>query len=334
MKCLFLTLLAAEAAFAARVKDIAWLKGDRVNQLVGYGIVSGLGGTGDKFGSEGGIGQYLKGMGVDLKSQLSEVRNTAQVMVSAELPAFTNVGNRIDVLVSSIGNATSLEGGTLLMTPLKGADGAVYAVAQGRLTIERRKDARGALVSQALLTGTVIHGAVLEKVVPVELPAGGVLVFSLFQPDFTTAARMAVRMNEELGGKYATAVSASRIEVIPPYEESHGTVDLVSILENIDVEADRRAKVVISQSTGTVVMGERVTVAPVVISHGNLRLEVSNPVAQVTAREKSLAWMPKGAMVADVASGLNELGATPDDIIAILTVLKSSGALMAELEVR
>lgn len=331
MKWIFFVL--APVAFGARIKDLASVRGDRINQLVGYGIVAGLGGTGDRFGAEVGIGQFLKGLGVDLKTDLSETRNTAQVTILAELASFSTVGSRFDVIVSSLGNATSLEGGTLATTPLKGADGLVYAVAQGRITIERRKDSRGSLLSQVLSSGSITQGAILEKAVPLDL-GGKLIYFNLHQPDFTSAARMAIRMNEELGGKYATAVDAGRVEVIPPYDFNGSTVELLSILENVDIEVDRKAKVVVNPSTGTVVMGERVTVAPVAISHGNLRLEVANPVAQVNPREKSVALLSKGATIADVAQGLNEMGATPEDLVAILTALKSSGALLAELEIR
>ncbi len=328
-------LVLSALATGARIKDISTIRGARDNQLVGYGVVAGLGGTGDKSGIEekgGAVHQLLKGLGVDLKDRALDTRNAAEVMVQAWMPPFATAGTRIDVTVSSIGNATSLEGGTLLMTPLKGADGSVYAVSQGKISIYRRKDARGALQSQIVSSGTISAGAVLEKVVPVEISRN--LTFNLLQADFTTAARMAIRINEELGGKYATAVDAGRVDIIAPYDYEGSGVELIALLESIDVEADRRARVVINERSGTVVMGERVTVAPVAISHGNLRLEVTNPVAQVAPREKSVGLLIKGTSVADVATGLNDLGASPDDLVAILAALRASGSLMADVEIK
>jgi flagellar P-ring protein precursor FlgI len=161
--------------------------------------------------------------------------------------------------------------------------------------------------------------------------------FELLSPDFTTAARMAIRINETLGGKYATAVDASRIDVLAPYDYDGSSVELVAILEGIDVEADRRAKVILNERTGTVVIGSRVTVAPVAVAHGNLRLEIAAKADETQAagqREKSVSQISKGSSIAEIAGGLNEMGATPDDLLAILQSLKASGALLAEVEMR
>ncbi|MBI3293991.1 MAG: flagellar basal body P-ring protein FlgI [Deltaproteobacteria bacterium] len=328
-----LVFLISSVALGVRIKDIASLRGARDNQLIGYGVVVGLNGSGDKAGSDGSnavMGQFLKGIGVDVKNHAMDTRNAAEVMVVATLPPFSAVGTKLDLTVSSIANATSLEGGVLMMTPLKGADGIVYAIAQGKVIVHKRKDSRGALLSQIMSSGTVYQGGLLEKSVPFEAPK--MISFNLLHPDFTTSARMAIRINEELGGKYATASDAGRVDVISPYDFEGTSVEIVALLENIDVEADHRARVVVNERTGTVIMGDKVTLAPVAIAHGNLRLEVANPIATVAPKDKSVALLTKGATIADIANGLNELGASPDDLVVILNSLKSSGALMAELE--
>ncbi|MBI1861454.1 MAG: flagellar basal body P-ring protein FlgI, partial [Deltaproteobacteria bacterium] len=193
-----LVFLISSVALGVRIKDIASLRGARDNQLIGYGVVVGLNGSGDKAGSDGSnavMGQFLKGIGVDVKNHAMDTRNAAEVMVVATLPPFSAVGTKLDLTVSSIANATSLEGGVLMMTPLKGADGIVYAIAQGKVIVHKRKDSRGALLSQIMSSGTVYQGGLLEKSVPFEAPK--MISFNLLHPDFTTSARMAIRINEE-----------------------------------------------------------------------------------------------------------------------------------------
>jgi flagellar P-ring protein precursor FlgI len=331
------------SAFAARLKDLAALKGQRINQLTGYGVVVGLAGTGDKGGelTANSLGQVLKGFGLDQKPEKIDTRNAAGVLVSAVLPPFARSGTAIDITLSAIGTATSLEGGVLLMTALRGADGKVYAMAQGKVMIVKREGGQGAAkaVPVSLVTAEVPGGATLEREVAADWNSLKELRYQLFNPDFTTAARIARRINEELAGKYATAADAGTVDVILPYGFEGSTVDLIAQVESIDVEADTRARVVINPRTGTVVLGERVRVLPVAIAHGNLRLEVKDPAAPAAAgptapKGHSVMMLGGGANISDVVAGLNDLGASPDDLLSVLQSLKASGALLADLEVQ
>jgi flagellar P-ring protein precursor FlgI len=357
MMKVFLTLLflgASIPSFAARLKDIATLKGARANQLFGYGIIVGLAGSGDKSNelTENSLGLVLKGLGVDVKNQKMETKNAAAVIVTATLPPYAKSGTRLDVQVSSVGSASSLEGGTLMMSSLRGADGKVYAMASGKVLALKKMAASGGAGggssnSQNLVTGLIPGGASLEREIPQNFASMKEFRYQLLNPDFTTAVRVARRINEELGGKYASAVDAGTVDVLPPYHYEANPIELLAQIEVIEVEADTRSKVVINAKTGTVVLGDQVRIAPVAIAQGNLKIEIRDeraPAAaggagatgegEATKKDQKLIVMKKGASIADIASSLNEMGASSEDLISLLQALKASGALMAEIEMQ
>ncbi|MBI4403582.1 MAG: flagellar basal body P-ring protein FlgI [Deltaproteobacteria bacterium] len=364
---ILLVTLASVNALGVRLKDIASVRGERDNQLSGYGIVVGLAGTGDKSLdlTSSSLAMVLKGMGVDFKGPKMESKNAASVVVTALLKPFVRAGNKLDVSVSSIGSATSLEGGVLLATALRGVDGKVYAMAQGRL-ITSKKTERGQ-GSQATVNAMVPSGGLVERELMLSLSNQTPLRLLLHSPDFTTSARVVRRINEEFGGKYATAPDAGTIEVLFPYGFEGNVVDLIAQIENVEIEADTKAKVVVNSRTGTVVMGENVRILPVAVAHGNLKVQVKDREVQSIAGATSAAAakdskaaatvteiqpvpetqpMPeakattakmgllKGTTVSEIVTTLNEMGASPEDLIAILQGLKSSGALIAELEMQ
>jgi flagellar P-ring protein precursor FlgI len=261
-------------SYAARIKDIANLKGVRDNQLSGYGIVIGLPGTGDKDLelTSASLKQVLKGMGISQKMGDMPTKNVASVLVTAKLPPFAKVGNKIDILVSSIGTASSLEGGTLVMTALKGPDENIYAMAQGKLLVTPKGASSGTMA----ITAELPAGAILEKEIPYHWGDLKELRYQLTQPDFTTAARMAFRINEELSGKYAVPVDAGTVNVTIPFGFEGTTVELIALIEGVDVQADRKARVVVNSRTSTVVIGDGVRVLPVAVAHGNLSVEVKD----------------------------------------------------------
>ncbi len=330
--------------FAARVKDLAAIKGMRTNQLTGYGIVVGLAGSGDSSFdlTTSSLGQALKSLGIDSKASV-ESKNAAAVFVTATLPAFARVGSSVDVSVSSVGNAASLEGGTLMMTALRGPDGVVYAMAQGKLQVESRSGkTSGSAGPKHLLAAQITNGASVEREIVYNWSDLKEFRYQLHNADFTTAARIAVRINEELSGRYAIAQDAGAIQVVVPYGSESNPVDLIAQIESIEVEADSSAKIIVNPRTGTVVLGDSVRILPVAIAHGNLSVEVKNtrspaadePSAPKAEKNKNKVMMVNGsASISDLVAGLNEMGASPDDLIAILKSLKSSGALLAELEI-
>ncbi len=333
-----ITILLCSSAQSARIKDLATIRGARDNQLSGYGVVVGLSGMGDKnFDlTMTSVVQVLKGMGVDPKQQKFDTKNAAAVIVSAILPPFSRMGSHLDVTISSVGTASSLDGGILLMTALRGADGQVYAMAQGKVVTLKRDGGGSKASGQSMVTAAVPGGALLEKEINFDLGAEKVVKYQLLTPDFTTAARISRRINDELGGKYATAVDPATVEVIFPYTWEGTPVDLIAQIEAIEVEADRRAKVVINQRTGTVVLGENVRVLPVAIAHNNLKIEVKDedrkPGSNTPTGPQRLMLMGQGTSVAEIAAGLNAMGAGADDLISLIQALKASGALVAEIE--
>jgi len=250
-------------------------------------------------------------------------RNVAAVMVTANLPPFAKPGMRIDVNVSSVGDARSLEGGYLLMTPLKGPDGNVYAVAQGPVSI----GPAGSFPT----VGLVVGGAIVEREVPVEMSKDGVLSIVLDNPDFTTAKRVADSINDSFG-KIAEAKDASRVEVRIPLSQRRDLVAFISALEELEVIPDAPAVVVINERTGTVVMGENVRISKVAIAHKNFSIAVGTPVEGVPPTQGYMMEFPEATTVGDVVKALNAVGATPKDIIAILQAIKKAGALHAELK--
>jgi flagellar P-ring protein precursor FlgI len=347
------------AAAAVRVKELAEVQGARENQLFGYGLVVGLAGTGDTtrvLFTQQSIANLLGRLGIRLDPSQVSARNVAAVMVTARLPAFSRPGATLDVAVGSMGDATSIAGGVLLLTPLTAADGQVYAVAQGPVQVGGYSAGiRGASFSQknTPTSGRIPSGATVERAVTPSL-AGDVLVLGLHEPDFTTASRLAAAVNASLGAGSARAVDSAAVEVKVPDAYKADAVGLVAKLEVLEVEADSRARVVVSERTGTVVAGERVRIRPATVAQGGLQVSVqrtpviSQPAPysfgttvrtselRTTANEesRSAVALPGTSSVNDLAKALNLLGATPRDLIAILEALKAAGALDAELEVQ
>jgi flagellar P-ring protein precursor FlgI len=354
---LVVTLLSG-AAHASRIKDLADIAGVRKNQLVGYGLVVGLNGSGDSDSTEftvQSLVNMMERLGMRLDREEVEVDNVAAVMVTAELPPFAKSGSSIDVLVSSIGDADSLVGGTLLMTPLKGPDGQVYAVAQGPLAVGALSfGGKAAKVQKNHPTvGRIPGGASVEREVAFELPRDRKLRYQLRDADFTTVTRMAQVINDYFGRPIADPVDSSSLNVQAPAQAEMPLIEFIAEVEHLEIQPDTGARIVVSERSGTVVMGENVRLSTVAVSHANLNLvisegmQVSQPgplsegqtvAAPETRMEMSeekgnLVVMPMGVSIGDVARALNAIGATPRDLIAIFQAIKASGALHAELVV-
>ncbi|UCD80763.1 MAG: flagellar basal body P-ring protein FlgI [Desulfobacterales bacterium] len=353
-------LYMAGHAHGVRIKDIADIKGVRPNQLVGYGLVVGLNGTGDSDNAIFTIqsmASMLEKMGVTVKPEDIEVDNVAAVMVTADLPAFARSGSRIDVLVSSIGDAENLQGGTLLFTPLKAANGQVYAIAQGPVSTGGFVvgSASGSGVQKNFPTvGRVVNGALIEKEVHTDFNQKKSLTLTLHAPDFTTATRVAQAINIAFYDQIARTKDAGTIEVTVP-EKYHGnTVKMVTMIERLGVTPDTVSKVVINERTGTVIMGENVRISTIAIAHGNLSIEIKEdqrvsqplpfsktgrtvvtPESDVLVEEGNnpIFLVESGVSIGEVVKALNALGVSPRDLIAIFQALKAAGALQAELEI-
>jgi flagellar P-ring protein precursor FlgI len=326
---LFLVFVLCSGAKAARLKDIASIRGVRENQLIGYGIVVGLKGTGDgksEFTAKS-LGRMLDKLGVKLENGSVESKNAAAVIVTATLPAFGKSGNPMDVTVSSLGDASSLEGGMLLQTPLRAANEEVFAVAQGAILLG------GSGKDMFTTVGRIPNGAMIERDVVADFSTRKMFRLTLHNPDFITAARTVLTINKELGGHYASAKDAATIDIVtPPFYENRG-VELMASVEAIDINPDTKARVVINEKTGTVIIGDRVRISKVAIAHGSLSVKVAgkNPKDPVT--EEKLAVVDSGVSVGDLVQALNRLGVTPKDLITILQSIKAAGALHGELEV-
>lgn len=354
---LALLALAVRPAQGARIKDLAQVSGNRTNQLVGYGLVVGLSGTGDKRGSDftvQSIFNMLDKMGVRVDKATLKPKNVAAVMVTAQMPVSAKPGGRLDVTVSSLGDSSSLLGGVLLVTPLKGVDGNIYAIAQGSLLVGGvSAQGAGASVSKNITTvGMIPGGANVERAVHFSFNDQSELTLTLRSPDFSTATRMAKRVNEALGSAMATAVDAGTVRLAVSAGHQGNLTQLVASIENIQVTPDSRARVVVDEKTGTVVLGQNVQISPVAVTQGNLQIQVQEsadvsqplPFSQgktVTTPQTSIGVneenrrlrMIEGATLQELVEGLNALGATPRDLISILRTLQSSGALAADLEV-
>lgn len=321
-----------EDSFAARIKDVSEVKGVRENILIGYGIVVGLKGSGDSSTDVTGqsLSRLFSKLGLEIQQNANiRSKNAAAVIVTAKLPPFARAGNRIDVTVSSIGDASSLEGGTLLVTPLRAGDQNVYAVAQGSVSIGSVADGSS---KNFPTVGRVVSGATIEKDIDINFAGKKSFRLALHDADFTTAARMTQLINQELGGKFASAKDSGTIDVIVPFSYEGNTVDLLALIENIQVNVDARAKVVLNERTGTVILGGNVSIHPVAISHGDLTIEVKDTAARGN-RSKRITEVQEGTSVADLVKVLNSIGAQPRDLTAIFQMLKQVGALQGELEV-
>ncbi len=364
MRILFLLLafplLAVPARGEVRVKDIADVEGVRDNQLVGYGLVVGLSGTGDKLDSAVFTKQSLIGMlerlGVNTRDQAARLttKNVAAVMVTATLPAFARPGERIDIAISALGDASNISGGTLLVTPLMGADGDVYAVGQGAIvTGAISAKGAGASVTRGVPTaGRIANGAIVEKEVPYQLGAQTPMRLGLRNPDLTTARRIAAAINRVLGAGAAHALNPRTVKIDLAGRDP---VDSLAAIENLHVEPDTPAVVVVEEASGTVVMGNDVRISTVAIAQGNLTVrvtetpEVSQPNALAGGRTavvdrtniqvddgsgRKLGVLRGAATLRDLVASLNALGVSPRDLISILQSIKAAGALQADLIVR
>jgi flagellar P-ring protein precursor FlgI len=317
---------------AARLKDIATVKGVRENILIGYGIVVGLKGTGDSSADVTGqsLARLFGKLGLDVQGNPSiKSKNAAAVIVTAKLPPFARIGNQIDVTVSSIGDSSSLEGGVLLVTPLRAGDQNVYAVAQGALSIGSIADGQ---TKNFPTVARVVAGATIEKDIDVNFAGKKNFRLALHSPDFTTAARVSATINGELGGKFASARDSGTIDVVVPFNFDGKSVELMAQLENMQVNVDSKARVVLNERTGTIVMGERINITPVAISHGDLAIEIKGA-PKGAKPERVFALDQKNASVSDLVKVLNTLGVQPKDLTAIFQTLKQVGALQAELEI-
>jgi flagellar P-ring protein FlgI len=357
---IFLVLLALPgAAEATRIKDIASFDGVRDNQLIGYGIVVGLNGSGDsdqtKFPVQT-LANLLERSGVTVSRTGMTVKNIAAVMVTATLPPLVKQGTRIDVLVSSMGDAKSLAGGTLLMTTLKGADGQVYAVAQGAVSTSSFSYGGQAASAQKNhpTAGRVPEGALVERELPYVLSDQSQLRLNLHQPDFTTASRIASAINGKFRGTIATCSDPGSVVLAVPERYLGNTVEFIADLEGLRVTPDSSAKVVFNERTGTIVIGNDVRISTVAVAHGNLTLtvkekpQVSQPEPfgrgetaivprtslQVTEdKGGGLSLLKESASIGDVVKALNAIGVTPRDLIGIMQAIKAAGALSGELTV-
>jgi flagellar P-ring protein precursor FlgI len=350
---------------AARIKDIASVEGVRENQLIGYGLVVGLDRTGDsvvggQFTAQAII-SMLNTMGINLKIDPIQLltRNTASVMVTAKLPPFARPGMKLDVQVSSMANAKSLKGGTLLLTPLKAANQQVYAVAQGPISTSgfEAGDGGTSVVKNQQSGGIIPGGGIVERAVDLDIKSWDKFSLTMHQADFITALRVSEAINAHLGDGVASAVSSGQIQVGVPDRFQGKIVQMIAAVEGLDVNVDVRAKVVVNERTGTIVMGEHVRLASMAISHGSLtikiktRFDVSQPEAPgligsaagntvVTPRVDTEAEEDKNRVIqvdgsvtlGDLVKALNSVGVTPRDLVAVLTAAKAAGALQADLE--
>lgn len=350
-------LLFSSLTLAERIKDITSISGVRSNQLIGYGLVVGLDGTGDKapFTTQT-FRNMMTEFGISLPPGVDpKLRNVAAVTVTAELPPFSKPGQRIDVTVSSLGNAKSLRGGSLIFTPLKGADGNIYAVGQGNLVVggfgAEGNDGSSITVNVPSV-GRIPNGATVERTVPSNFARGDSLIFNLDRPDFSTARAMVEKINDLLGPGTAEAIDATSIRVSAPRDTTQ-RVSYLSVIENLQIETGKeRAKIIINSRTGTIVMGQNVMIEPVAVTHGNLvvtitedfNVEQPNPLAEGETvvvpqteiniddgGDNRMFKFAPGVSLDSIVKAVNEVGAAPGDLMAILEAMKQAGALKAEL---
>jgi flagellar P-ring protein FlgI len=363
-KILILTILIlscyATCVSGARIKDIASFKGVRSNQLVGYGLVIGLNGTGDGQSTEfttQSLVNMMERLGIHTPSEKVKVSNVAGVIVTANLPPFSKKGSTLDVLVSSIGDAKSLQGGTLVMTPLKGADNNIYAIAQGALLVggfASSGAAGGGVQKNHPTVARIPGGALIEREIAFDFNSLQDITIALDRPDFTTALRVSDAINNTIGTVNAIPVDAGTVKINIPETYAGNHVTLVSSLEQIEIQPDIEARIVLSERTGTVIMGERAMISPIAIAHGNLSVEikekkdvsqpapfsdgetVTTPDTEVNVAEeknKLLLVSPEKADIGSVVKALNAIGVSPRDLITVFQAIKASGALQAELEI-
>jgi flagellar P-ring protein precursor FlgI len=349
-------LVLPSMAFAERVKDLASIAGVRANQLVGFGLVVGLNGTGDKTSFTGqSLRTMLRELGVTLPPGVDPgSKNVAAVSIHTDLPPFMKPGQTIDVSISSLGDAKSLRGGSLLMTPLKGADGKIYAIAQGNLVVGGfgAEAGDGSRVTVNIPSaGRIPNGATVERTVRNAFNVGDHIILNLHQPDFTTASRLADSINHTLGKGSARSIDASSIKVNAPRDPSQ-RVPFLSLVENLQLTpGEAAARIVVNSRTGTIVIGQNVRVSPAAVTHGNLSVtisantEVSQPNAfsegetvitpnfdvEITEEDSRMFVFNPGISLDEIVRAVNQVGAAPGDLVAILEALKQAGALSADL---
>jgi len=354
-----LTLWAGEAETASRIKDLADVEGSRENQLIGYGLVVGLNGTGDTLNNipftKQSLTAMLERLGVNIRGAQLRTGNVAAVMVTGNLQAFATQGTRTDVVVSALGDAKSLQGGTLLVTPLMGADGNVYAVAQGTVAVagfQAEGDA-AKIVRGVPTVGRISNGALVEREIDFAINRMNNLRLALRNPDLTTAKRIAGAINDFLGAPAAEPIDRATIMLAVPQKYTGNIVQLLTEIETLQVEPDQMAKVVIDERSGIIVMGRDVRVATVAVAQGNLTVTISEtptvsqpapfsrgrtrvvPRTRIGVQEEGtkLGVVAEGISLRELVDGLNALGVGPRDLISILQAIKASGAIQAEIEV-
>lgn len=350
--------LLASAAQAVRLKDIASISGVRTNELVGYGLVVGLNGTGDGTNTAFTITSMrnmLDKMGVEVSSANLRPKNVAAVMVTGKMPVSAKAGATMDITVSSIGDAKSLTGGILLVTPLKGVDGRIYAIGQGALTVGGFSATGEAASAQKNIAtvGRIPGGGVIEREVAFSFNSQDDLTISLSTMDFGTTMQVVESINQSLGGPYASAEDISTVQLAVPERFVGNMVPLLASLENLSVSPDSRAKVVVDEKTGTIVLGSDVRLSKVAVAHGNLQIviaesqdvsqpgplaeggqTVTTPETDIQVQEQNNQLMlMEGATLQELVDGLNAIGAAPRDLISIIRTLRAAGALYAEVEV-
>jgi flagellar P-ring protein precursor FlgI len=354
-------ILMAPALAFSRVKDLVDVQGIRDNMLLGYGLVVGLNGTGDSLKNapftQASIQSILERLGTNTRGQVMQTKDVAAVMVTATLPAFAAPGSRIDVSVSALGDAKNLQGGTLLATPMMGADGQVYALGQGPVAVGgfSAQGAAESVTRGVPTSGRIANGAIVEKDTGFKLASLSTLKLTLHNPDMTTSSRIAKAVNAYLGGTTAQATDPSNVELVVPANYPGGVMALLTDIEQVKVDPDQSAKVVIDENSGVIVMGSDVRISTIAIAQGNLTIkvtetpQVSQPspfsntgTTQVVPRTNiqiddgkgnKIAIMPDGVSLQHLVDGLNALGVGPRDIISILQAIKAAGALQADIEI-
>ena len=353
-------LLPISAHAVSRIKDIVSVEGVRDNMLIGYGLVVGLNGTGDNLTNapftQKGLTNFLERLGVNESGANLKTKNIAAVTVTATLPPFSRSGSNIDITVSTLGDAKSLQGGTLLATPLVGADGEVYAVGQGAVTIGGiQTTGKGSTTNKGVATNAMIaNGAIVEKEIDFDLNSLETIKLALRNPDMTTSVEIASIINDKTHSKMARALDPGTVQLTVPKIEKDNVISLLSTIEKFEVETDQPAKVVIDESSGTIVIGENVRIDTVAIAQGNLTVNIKDdktappapinaavapaaPVAKAPVTEEKgskMLTMERGATLKDLVDGLNALGVGPRDMITILQNIKAAGALQADLQIR
>lgn len=349
-----LLLIQPQAIFAKnfnapnRIKDIVNFEGIRENILVGYGLVVGLNATGDNLNNSNftnqGLNDFLSKMGINVKGSNLKTKNIAAVTVTATLPAFSRQGSKIDVTTSTIGDAKSLVGGTLLATPLLGADGEVYAVAQGQVSIagfEALSNKSNVTTRAVATNGFITNGAIIEREIGFNLDSLNIINLALKNPDISTSVEIANIINSSFSDNIAKAIDPSTVELKISSEYKNNVVGLLARIENIEINTDTVAKVIIEESSGTITIGENVRISPIAVSQGNLSVKIGagddNPKKKKNEekeRGSQIRVIEPQSSLSELVEGLNALGVMPRDLINILENIKASGALQADIEVR